>query len=107
MWMIRSRTLWLAMLAVASVALTAGQGDEPPPSFTASALLGSSVRKGPHYTVKEPVKTDGFFHEFDIVSDYGELSAVGLSQLTTRLNEIRALAALQDVSKSKVFLEAA
>ena len=75
--------------------------------FTASTLLASEVTQGPHYTVKEPVKTEGFFHEFEITSDYGELSAVGLSQLTTRLNEVRALAALDEVSKSKVFLESA
>ena len=53
------------------------------------------------------MKTEGFFHEFAITSDYGELSAVGLSQLTTRVNEVRALAELDEVSKSKVFLDSA
>ena len=53
------------------------------------------------------MKTEGFFHEFEITSDYGELSAVGLSQLTTRLNEVRALASLDEVSKSEVFLKSA
>jgi hypothetical protein len=81
--------------------------DEPPPSFTASQLLASDVRKGPHHTVKEPVRTEGYFHAFEITSDYGELSAVGLSQLTTRLNEVRALASLDEVSKSQVFLASA
>lgn len=104
----RSRVLSVVLLvALASATVIGQKGDEPPPSFTASALLASDVRTGPHHTVKEPVKTEGFFHEFDIASDFGELSAVGLSQLTTRLNEVRALAALDDVSKSKVFLEAA
>jgi hypothetical protein len=87
--------------------VSADTGDEPPPSFTAPALLAPDVRKGPHHIVNESVKTEGYFHEFGITSDYGQLSAVGLSQLTTRLNEIRALAALDDVSKSKVFLESA
>jgi len=103
----RARALWLAALALASATVIGQKGDEPAPSFTASTLLASDVRKGPHHTVKEPVKTEGFFHEFEIVSDYGDLSAVGLSQLTTRLNEVRALAALDEVSKSKVFLESA
>jgi hypothetical protein len=53
------------------------------------------------------VKTEGYFHEFEIVSDYGELSAIGLSQLTIRLNEVRALASLDEVSKSQVFLASA
>ena len=103
----RARALWLAALALASATVIGEKGDDPAPSFTASTLLASDVRKGPHHTVKEPVKTEGFFHEFEIASDYGDLSAVGLSQLTTRLNEVRALAALDEVSKSKVFLESA
>ncbi len=103
----RARALCLAALALVSATVAAEKGDEPAPSFTASTLLTSEVRKGPHYTVKEPVKTEGFFHEFAITSDYGELSAVGLSQLTTRLNEVRALAELDEVSKSKVFLDSA
>jgi len=103
----RARALCLAALAFVAATVSAEKGDEPAPSFTASTLLTSEVRKGPHYTVKEPVKTEGFFHEFAITSDYGELSAVGLSQLTTRLNEVRALAELDEVSKSKVFLDSA
>jgi len=100
--------MWLAgLLALASAAVIGQAGDEAPPSFTASKLLASDVRKGPHHTVTEPVKTEGFFHEFQVASDYGELSAVGLSQLTTRLDEVRALAALDEVSKSEVFLKSA
>ena len=103
----RARALCLAALALVAATVAAEKGDEPAPSFTASTLLTSEVRQGPHYTVKEPVKTEGFFHEFAITSDYGELSAVGLSQLTTRLNEVRALAELDEVSTSKVFLDSA
>ncbi len=100
--------MWLAgLLALASAAMMGQAADEAPPSFTASKLLASDVRKGPHHTVKEPVKTESFFHEFQIASDYGELSAMGLSQLTTRLDETRALAALDEVSKSEVFLKSA
>jgi hypothetical protein len=102
------KPMWLAgLLALASAAIVGQAADEAAPSFTASALLAGDVRKGPHHTVKEPVRTEGFFHEFEIASDYGELSAVGLTQLATRLNEVRALAALQEVSKSEVFLKSA
>src|SRR5436190_14858817 len=103
----RSRSLIVAWLAVASTVLVGRAADEPPPSFTASTLLAADVRTGPHHTVREPVRTEGYFHEFDIGSDYGELSAVGLSQLSIRLNEIRALASLDEVSRSEVFLKSA
>jgi hypothetical protein len=91
---------------LSSAAMAQGR-DEAPPSVTASSLLAENVRKGPHHVVKEAVRTDGFFHRFDITSDYGEMQAHGLSQLTMRLNEIRALAELEEVSKSEVFLKAA
>jgi hypothetical protein len=100
--------LRLAIVIAAAPALAIGQaGDEAPPRFTASALLAANVLKGPHHTVQEAVTTDGFYHEFQIASDFGQLEAVGLSQLTTRLNEVRALAALDEVSKSEVFLRSA
>lgn len=95
------------LVAIGSVAAIGQAGDEAPPRFKASTLVAADVLKGPHHTVQETVTTDGFYHEFEIVSDYGQLEAVGLSQLTTRLNEVRALAALDEVSKSQVFLASA
>jgi hypothetical protein len=95
------------LVVLASAALLAHAADEPAPSFTASALLAPEIRKGPHHTVKEAVRTEGYFHQFEIDSDYGALSATGLSQLTTRLNEVNALAQLNEVSKSEVFAKAA
>ena len=82
-------------------------GDEPAPSLTASSLLDAPRRSGPHFTVAEQVETPGFFHEFTITSDFGTFQAMGTSQVAVRLNEIAAIAALQDVSKTGVFLAAA
>jgi hypothetical protein len=96
----------IGLVALASASLLGQTGDEPPP-VRASSLLAANVRKEPHYTIQEAVKTEGFFYQFTIESDYGELHAHGLSQVDTRLNEVRALAALEDVSKSEVFLESA
>jgi hypothetical protein len=96
-----------AIVLVVATTLAAQTGDEAAPRFRASALLAPDVLKGPHHAVRDAVVTDSFFHEFDIVSDYGELHAVGLSQLTTRLNEVRALASLEEVSTSEVFLKSA
>ena len=95
----------IALVMVTTIAAQAG--DEAAPRFRASALLAADVLKGPHHTVRDAVATESFFHEFDITSDYGELHAVGLSQLTTRLNEVRALASLEEVSKTEVFLKSA
>jgi hypothetical protein len=86
---------------------TAQTEDEPAPVFRASDVLSPSVLSGPHHTVADPVETEGYLHEFSLTSDFGPFTAVGRSQLAVRINEIRALAALDEVSKSEVFLKAA
>jgi hypothetical protein len=97
----------LVVALCSSVPAAVPDTDEPPPTFKASALLAPSVVKGAHYEVGEAVRTDGYFHEFTLSSPFGAFEAVGRSQLTVRIQEIDALAALDDVSKTEVFLKAA
>jgi hypothetical protein len=104
-----SRAVLAFGLAVAAVSVPAARlaDDEPAPRHKASALLPASVLKGPHYSVDEDVETEGYYHTFTLTSDYGPFTAVGRSVLTTRIDEVRAIAALHDVSKSEVFLKSA
>jgi hypothetical protein len=97
-------SLVLAALAVSAIA---ARSDEPPPRHRASALLPASVLKGPHHVVNDAVETDGYYHVFALTSDFGAFTAVGRSVLTQRIDEIRAIAALDDVSRSEVFLKSA
>jgi hypothetical protein len=96
----------LATLAVLSVAalLAAFEG---PRTFQASEVLKPAQIKGPHFAVDPTVKTDGYFFIFDLKTDYGALDAEGTDMLLVRLNEVGALAQLDEVSKSEVFLKAA
>lgn len=102
----RPSTLVPGLIALSAAAL-AQPGYEGPGSFKASQVLPPELRKGPHFEVQEQVSTPGYFHEFRIRSDFGEMQAEGISLLRTRLNEVDALARLQDVSKTEVFLSAA
>jgi hypothetical protein len=99
--------LCLAGLAAAGLSLSAAPADEPPPTFTAAQLLTPAQVKGPHHAVAGAVETEGYFHEFHIQSDYGTFDAAGRSMLAVRLHEVEALAQLEDVSKTEVFLKAA
>jgi hypothetical protein len=99
--------LCLAGLAVAGLRLPAAPADEPPPSFTAAQLLTSAQLKGPHHAIANEVQTEGYYHEFRIQSDFGAFDAFGRSQLAVRLREVEALAQLDEVSKTEVFLKAA
>ena len=102
-----SSTLSLLVAVMAVSTLAANGSDEPPPRQTASALLPASVLKGPHHAVKDAVDTEGYYHVFALTSDFGPFTAVGRSVLTQRIDEIRAIAALHEVSRSEVFLKSA
>ena len=103
--------LVLASLGLAAAAVSVPSArladDEPAPRFQASAILPASVLKGPHHAVNDTVETDGYYHIFTLTSDFGPFTAVGRTVLTQRIDEIRAIAALQEVSKSEVFLKSA
>lgn len=96
------------VLVVAWLPRAGAQGAyDSPPGLTATAILGAAGVKGPNYQIADAVRTDEYFHEFTMTSTYGSFDAVGRSQLTTRIQEIAALAALDDVSKTEVFLASA
>lgn len=99
--------LFLAALGVGVMSPLAARSDEPPPVFTAAQLLTPAQIKGPHHAVASAVETGGYFHEFHIESDFGAFDAAGRTMLAVRLHEIEALAQLDEVSRTEVFLKAA
>ncbi|MEN8161412.1 MAG: hypothetical protein ABFS41_15185 [Myxococcota bacterium] len=72
------------------------RGYEAPPRFRARKLLPEALRNGPHHRVTDPVTSDGFLHEFVLVSDFGRFEVAGDALLRQRLGEIAALAALRE-----------
>jgi hypothetical protein len=102
----RSRPALLVFAASAAIALAQG-GYESATTFKASQILPPALIKGPHFQVKDEVPTSGYFHDFDITSDYGDISAEGRALLRMRVHEIEALARLDEVSKTEVFMKAA
>jgi hypothetical protein len=110
MWRSRHTVTALACLAALSAGAAqhaAAPADEPPPAFTAAQLLAPAQLKGPHHTVASAVETEGYYHDFSIRSDFGTFDASGRTLLAVRLHEIEALAQLEGVSKTEVFLKAA
>jgi hypothetical protein len=82
-------------------------GFELPPVRDARDLLPPDLMEGPHHAVEEAVYTDGTTHVFTITSDFGTFYARGDDMLASRLHEIRALAALREMSATKEFATAA
>ena len=102
-----ARVVSRALAIICAAVLVAAEGDEAAPRLRASDVLSASSLKGPHYAVAEAVTTPAFFHQFTLTSAYGTFTAEGRSQVPVRASEIEALAALDEVSKTEVFLSAA
>jgi hypothetical protein len=96
-----------ASAVVLPALLLVAAGYDAPRTFQARSVLPASWLQGPHYKVGSEVGTEGYFQTFTIASDYGAMTAECRSLLAIRINEVKALDALDDVSKGEVFLKAA
>ena len=90
-----------------AVGLAVAADYEGPRTFKASEILTPAQIKGPHYEVASEVSTEGYLHVFQLKTDYGPLEAEGKSLLLLREYETGALAQLDEVSKTGVFVKAA
>lgn len=73
----------------------------------ASAILPADQVSGPHFSVDERVESDGYLNYYTIRSDYGVFEAVSNAMLRVRLREIHALAQIDELSGTEVFITAA
>jgi hypothetical protein len=109
-------------LAASLVALTAAAGPardaprgaaataaswEVPKTFEAGQVLTPELETGEHHRVGHEVPVENYYYAFTLHTDFGDLKPVGLDLLHKRIEETRALEALNEVSKSGVFLKAA
>jgi hypothetical protein len=97
-----------AILAAGLAAGPAGRGAaqsayEPPATVRAGDLVPESRLQGPRYTIEEAVPTDGFLARVTIRSDFGTLEARGPGMVETRLGEVAALAALEEIKTTDAF----
>jgi hypothetical protein len=89
-------------LLLAQTMLAPAQQVEQPPSFNAAQIPGIK-RVGENYTIRNPVKSDGILRIYVLATPYGEITVQGDEMMRMRINELRALAALEKVSNSESF----
>jgi len=82
-------------------------GYETPQERKAADLLPPELLEGEHHSVDDRVRSDGYLNYYTITSDYGEFEAVSTATLRIRIAEIGALAELEELSKTEVFIKAA
>ena len=109
--MTKARTLLVAAAVLLACSAVAGAqtpaGYEAEPVLDAKDLATPELLKGPNFTVDARVPVRGFLERFTIQSKYGTFQANGLAMLPIRVNEVEALAKLDQLSGTKEFAEAA
>jgi hypothetical protein len=76
---------------------------EAPPILSAAALLPKSVLVGPHHSVDDKVVNDGYINIYLLHSPKGDLRVESTALLYTRINELAAAAAMDQVNKGGEF----
>ncbi|MDH3641499.1 MAG: hypothetical protein OES38_05355 [Gammaproteobacteria bacterium] len=107
MWL---RTLSIALILVLQASAHGAelqQTFDEPVVFKASEVLSSELRKSENHEVGEYVTNDGFMNNYVISSPFGTFEARGAPMLRIRVHEVGALAELDGLSKTKVFVDAA
>jgi hypothetical protein len=80
---------------------------ETPPTLPASELAPPYLLQGPTFTVDPQVPIVGMLGHFTIRADVGTFEAHGREMLRIRVGELHAIAQIERMSKSDVFLQAA
>ncbi len=96
----------LAAVAVTATGPAAGQPKGPfetAPALAGALLAPAALLKGPLHSVAEPVTLEGYFGRFVIESKFGNFSVAGVNMLGVRVNELQAIATLQEVESSQAF----
>ena len=89
------------------MAPSAQTGFESPPTLDASTILQPQYLAGANFTVRNPVPTYFGSNQYTIDSDYGVFTADGNAMLMRRVAEIQGIAALQAMSQTSEFTQAA
>lgn len=91
----------------AQEAVSSGELDyEVAADLSAAALLPEELLRGDHYVVDDRVRNDGYLNYYTIHSEYGEFEAASTAVLRMRIREVEALAELDELSHTEVFITA-
>ena len=78
-----------------------------PIMLKASDVLPQSLLKGPNYSIKDTVRSDGLVNAYELETKYGPTSVESTVFLLKRINELRALDAMERLQGTEVFGKAA
>lgn len=84
-------------------ALALSEEYETPPTLQAASLLPKALLAGPDYRVDGTVTNDGYLNTYQLRSRFGDFTVVSTALLRTRIAEVKAMAAMEQVSSGSQF----
>ncbi|WP_139558496.1 hypothetical protein [Methylotetracoccus oryzae] len=94
-------------IALVSIILSVGASGvfaetyELPPTFDAARILPANLVKGPYHHLAAKVRNDGTMNHYTVESKFGRVTADSTAELRIRIDEMRALAAMQKVDTTE------
>ena len=101
-----SPILLLAALPWFMGASAEAQDFETPPTLRAGDLIPAELLESDRHRVEPEVQNDGLMNHFVIHSDFGNFEAGSRAMLEIRVQEVHALARLEEVKRREVFADA-
>jgi hypothetical protein len=77
------------------------------PVFKASEILEMEMLNGDHFRVREEVGSDGYWDLYTVDTKFGVFQAHGWLELRTLIQEINAIAYLDELTRTEVFIKGA
>jgi hypothetical protein len=100
----RTTLVWAAVLCIAADMALADY--ETAEYLQAAEVLSPQLISGERFKVDERVQNDGYLNYYTIHSDFGDFEAESTAMLRVREREIDALASLEELSGTEVFISA-
>ncbi len=104
--MVRAAAVLIASVAACAALLAAERAYEAPGALPADRFLTPEQMRGEQWTVSANALNDGMTNTYTIESRFGSWEARGTARVPHRIREVLALARLEEISKSRVFLDA-
>lgn len=100
--------VWMCLPLAPSSSQSKKDGEfEAAPVLVASKVLPPKLLKGPHYSIDERVPNDGYFNTYTVRTSFGVFKPTGRPLLEIRIKEIQAIAELDKLASTQVFVDAA
>jgi len=99
----------IALALFGSVFVSAAFSEEfqkTPVVLRASDVLPGELIRGPNYSVRSTVISDGFINTYDLDTNYGPLRVESTALLFKRIGELKAVAQIEQLKNTDVYMNA-